>query len=1005
MSFPSILARLGLRQLGLTERGKRCTPAARGRRLAIESLESRQMLSIAGIVPVGQQPTGALTDKVVYVHGGHGYTSVTGGWGYQRPLLLNMVEDLGNQDQMSIFADELMKAGATVVPLRPVGHQPVERVLDNDDVGVTFSGAWSDGTSSVYYTGDADADAVRFRFATTSATETAVATYAPNLPSAGYYPVYTWAPAGTNRAVNQVYRVNHSGGATEVTVDHSRVGNGLVYLGTYHFLAGSAGNVEISNRSSEVGKVVVADMIRFGNGVGDINRGNGVSGQVRENEAGLYWVEWHVTRSQGIPTSEYRSSSNDETATVSLSPRYAEFMNQQGVGTLSDRVFVSYHSNASTGNPATATARGVVGLHNTSSGGATPNQLDLAEKLGRQVNDDLVAQAGRFEHNWANRTTVTFETTFNYGEINNSVIAGEFDATIVETGFHDNQQDAEMLRDPRVRLAIARATVQGVIDYFDARDTTTPNIDPPPPVTALRATSTAAGSVTLNWTPGVASSWAGGAATGYTIYASTGGRGFDGGTQVAGAATGSITLTGLDPNQQYYFKVVARNNGGESPDSEVVAALASGSSSRVLIVNGFDRIDRGTVAKEPFAGGSSLADRVRPRLSNSFDYAVTMAEAIRAGAAQGGLVAPAIDTSANESVASGVVSLADYDAVFWILGEESTANDTFDANEQSRVTTYLNNGGKLFVSGSEIGWDLDSQNNGRTFYNDSLRADFASDDANTYAAIGAAGSIFAGVNLTFDNGSQVYNVDTPDTIAPLGGSVAAMSYSGGSGGTAGVQFSSGAQRLVMLAFPFETVLDAADRTDVMTRTLEFFGVLTPPPFGDLNDDGVVNAADYSVWRDSLGETVTPGAAGDANYDGIVDQADYTVWQTTYGQSTASASAAASSATADAPTPAAANSIELIDKASADPSAAAILAQPVGRRVAERERVERRSLHPERRLPSPVDRGVIEAHAERTLREGGPTTPPIRGSADAVPSSEGVVGGPLRRWLGGLRSPR
>jgi hypothetical protein len=109
--------------------------------------------------------------------------------------------------------------------------------------------------------------------------------------------------------------VHHSGGITEVTVNHERVGNGLVYLGTYYFETGTEGYVDISNRSSDSG-VVIADMIRFGNGVGDINRGNGVSGLNREDEAGLYWVEWHVDRSQGIPESEYRATSDDRDATV-----------------------------------------------------------------------------------------------------------------------------------------------------------------------------------------------------------------------------------------------------------------------------------------------------------------------------------------------------------------------------------------------------------------------------------------------------------------------------------------------------------------------------------------------------------------------------------------------------------------------------------------------------------------------------------------------------------------
>ncbi len=223
-------------------------PPPKHRVLAVERLETRQMLAAAGLVEVGTQPSGGLDDKIVYIHGGHGITAIGSGWGYQRPLLLDMVEDLGNQDQMSQLAEYLWNAGATVVPLRPVGHQVIERVLDNDDAGVSFSGAWSNGSSSIYYGSPGD---VRFRFATTSPVETAVATYRPNLPEAGYYPVYAWSPAGTNRATDQLYRVVHSGGATEVTVNHSRVGNGLVYLGTHHFEAGTAGAVEISNRSND----------------------------------------------------------------------------------------------------------------------------------------------------------------------------------------------------------------------------------------------------------------------------------------------------------------------------------------------------------------------------------------------------------------------------------------------------------------------------------------------------------------------------------------------------------------------------------------------------------------------------------------------------------------------------------------------------------------------------------------------------------------------------------
>ena len=54
--------------------------------------------------------------------------------------------------------------------------------------------------------------------------------------------------------------------------------------------------------------------------------------------------------------------------------------------------------------------------------------------------------------------------------------------------------------------------------------------------------------------------------------------------------------------------------------------------------------------------------------------------------------------------------------------------------------------------------------------------------------------------------------------------------------------------------------------------------------GDYNDDGVVDAADYVVWRHTLGQSVailTTGADGDG--DGTITTADYQVWRTHIGE--------------------------------------------------------------------------------------------------------------------------
>ena len=823
------------------------------RKLTCEPLEPRTMLAAAGLVDVGTQPVGELTGKIVYTHGGHGYTAdnlVNGAWTFQRPLLLNMIEDLGNQDQMTFFSEYLFRAGATVVPLRPVGHQSNEIVLDNDDTEVTFSGAWSDSTATIYFGDPGD---VPYRFASTSATETAFARYQPNVTEEGFYPVYAWTRSGSDRATDQLYRVNHSGGITEVTVNHRRVGNGLVYLGTYHFEAGTDGYVDISNRSNDVGSVVIADMIRFGNGVGDIDRGGGVSGRDRTDEAGLYWVKWHVDHSQGIPDSEYRTSSSDRSATVSLSPRYAEYMNREADGSLSDRVFVSFHSNAGGG-------RGILGLYNGNNdpNTATPNQFFLADTLGRETNDDLVDQNGQFEHNWFDRgAVVTLDRSdIEFGEINNLRINNEFDATIVETGFHDSSLDAELLRDPNVRDALARATYQGLIRYFNVVDAGATQLDfAPGKVAEVRAETAGGGSVTVSWAPPVANTYNGDAATGYMVYGSTNGYGFDGGTFVAGGGSTSHTFVGLDVNEEaYYFKVVAVNAGGESPDSEVVAAIPNAGAKDILIVNGFDRLGR---TQNPVQSG---AERVRPDESNSFDYVSQVATAIEEITT--GLV---VDTASNESVIAGDVNLSDYTAVVWILGEESTTDDTFNATEQAQVTAYLAAGGKLFLSGSEIGWDLDSQNNGRTFYENTLHSNYVSDDAATYDVDGNVGSIFDGLSFSFDDGSQFYDVNFPDVIAPLGGSTAAMTYS--TGGTAAIQFDGGAgqPQIVMLGFPFETITDPIVRSTVMSRVLEYFDFSVDPLPPMVTEFILDNDAGASVYTETGSwSTVNNGMA----YDGL-----------------------------------------------------------------------------------------------------------------------------------------
>ncbi|TWT87196.1 Lysozyme M1 precursor [Pseudobythopirellula maris] len=61
--------------------------------------------------------------------------------------------------------------------------------------------------------------------------------------------------------------------------------------------------------------------------------------------------------------------------------------------------------------------------------------------------------------------------------------------------------------------------------------------------------------------------------------------------------------------------------------------------------------------------------------------------------------------------------------------------------------------------------------------------------------------------------------------------------------------------------------------------------------GDYNDDGMVDAADFTVWRDTRG--ARRGGAADGNGDGRIDELDYDIWVANFGKSNLSSAQTAS----------------------------------------------------------------------------------------------------------------
>lgn len=256
-----------------------------------------------------------------------------------------------------------------------------------------------------------------------------------------------------------------------------------------------------------------------------------------------------------------------------------------------------------------------------------------------------------------------------------------------------------------------------------------------------------------------------------------------------------------------YARIRASDGEYFSDPSEVLAASIWGLPGEILIVNGFDR----------------------PSSGNTRNFVIQHAEAISNSLY-------CFSSCTNEAMTDSLLDLVYYVAIDYILGEESSINESLNSEEQQIIANFLDNGKRLFISGSEIGWDLDHLGSAsdRSFYNNYLKAEYVMDApgnlASTYYKMEPVSSewLYYMDSVVYDNGTHgTYNVAYPDVINGINGSQEFVYYSGLVSQFGGISFTgefpSGfvEGKLVYLAIPFETIYPESSRNNLMVSVLAY----------------------------------------------------------------------------------------------------------------------------------------------------------------------------------------
>lgn len=174
---------------------------------------------------------------------------------------------------------------------------------------------------------------------------------------------------------------------------------------------------------------------------------------------------------------------------------------------------------------------------------------------------------------------------------------------------------------------------------------------------------------------------------------------------------------------------------------------------------------------------------------------------------------------------------------------------SLDPTDRGFLEQYLDAGGALFISGQDVGWDLNDSGSGNadtTFYHDYLHADYLADDTNIMDIDGIPGDpVSDGLMLHIAGGDGADNEDYPSRIAPHDADATGIFSYHGQAWTAAIRSvdSLSSARIVYLAFGYEAIDNPADRRALMRSAVRWLANML---FGDDFEDGNLDSWSYAT---------------------------------------------------------------------------------------------------------------------------------------------------------------